>query len=140
MLENAKLTEDHKSLIEENSKVINSLASLKEALYESNSYVAVSNDPIDVKLGEALNKSMKDSFILDLIFNRQGDGSYMIGTKKYIMKLDSKENLIVRAGTGFVTVQEVSKSVPTSGGGEAEEDSSIQESEFEDGEDSKLFM
>ena len=108
-LEKNKLIDENQKLIEENDKVVNALGALRMAVFESQRYVADSKDPIDCKLAEALNKYLKENYILDIVFNRQGDGNYLVGTKKFIMKLDTKDNLIVRAGTGYVTIQEFLK-------------------------------
>ena len=109
LLEKNKFIEENQKLIEENDKVVNALSALRLAVFESQRYVADPKDPIDCKLADALNKYLKENYILDIVFNRQGDGNYLVGTKKYIMKLDGKENLIVRAGTGYVPIQEFLK-------------------------------
>lgn len=68
-------------------------------------YTPVKTDAIDCKLAEYINWSTARPALRSL-FTREHEGVYQFGSKKCTMKLDAKDQLMVRVGGGYLNIDE----------------------------------
>lgn len=68
-------------------------------------YIAKKFDQIDQKLAKFLNKD-QDRDRLNMLFIREADGVYRFGTKRIYMKLGCNNQLLVRVGGGFMSIED----------------------------------
>lgn len=72
-------------------------------------YVAHEGDKIDKQLADTINHNHKNSDLLNkakLLFVREAEGVYTYCKKKVYIMINEKENLIVRVGGGYMSLEQ----------------------------------
>jgi Growth-Arrest-Specific Protein 2 Domain len=99
---NTKKIHEIQNELKEKSDEIEVLMSTVMRLQKKDSYVPVSNDPIDSAMADYLNTMDTP---LKVPFTREDEGIYLFGTKRIFVKLEQGK-IIIRVGGGFMHVDE----------------------------------